>query len=119
MTRVSSSVASRRRRRRLFKRAKGFVGDRKNHLRLTKDAVMKAMAYNYEHRKQNKRNFRRLWVTRIGIAAKMNGISYSRLIHGLKVSQCGIDRKMLADLAVRDPAAFSAVAEVAKAGCGA
>lgn len=102
-----------------MKRAKGFVGDRKNHLRLTKDAVMKAMAYNYEHRKQNKRNFRRLWVTRIGIAAKMNGISYSRLINGLKRSQCGIDRKMLADLAVRDPAAFSAVAEVAKAGCGA
>jgi large subunit ribosomal protein L20 len=119
MTRVSSSVASRRRRRRIMKRAKGFVGDRKNHLRLTKDAVMKAMAYNYTHRKHNKRNFRRLWVTRIGIAAKMNGISYSRLIHGLKRSQCGIDRKMLADLAVRDPAAFGAIAEVAKAGCGA
>lgn len=117
MTRVRNPVASRRRRKRLFKRAKGFVGDRKNHLRLTLDAVMKAMAYNYIHRKQNKRNFRRLWITRIGVASKINGISYSRFVHGLKQAGCDLNRKMLADLAVRDPIAFAAVAESAKAGC--
>lgn len=117
MTRVRNPVASRRRRKRLFKRAKGFVGDRKNHLRLTLDAVMKAMAYNYIHRKQNKRNFRRLWITRIGVASKINGISYSRFVHGLKQAGCDLNRKMLADLAVRDPNAFAAVAETAKAGC--
>lgn len=117
MTRVRNPVASRRRRKRLFKRAKGFVGDRKNHLRLTLDAVMKAMAYNYIHRKQNKRNFRRLWITRIGVASKINGISYSRFVHGLKQAGCDLNRKMLADLAVRDPVAFAAVAETAKAGC--
>lgn len=117
MTRARSPVASRRRRKRLFKRAKGFVGDRKNHLRQTLNAVMKAMAYNYEHRKHNKRNFRRLWITRIGIAAKMNGISYSRFMHGLNKAGSDLNRKMLADMAVRDPAAFAHVAEVAKAGC--
>jgi len=117
MTRARSPVASRRRRKRLFKRAKGFVGNRKNHLRQTLNAVMKAMAYNYEHRKHNKRNFRRLWITRIGVAAKMNGIAYSRMMHGLKQASCDLDRKMLADMAVRDPAGFAAVADVAKAGC--
>lgn len=115
MVRATNAVASRRRKKRLFKAAKGFVGDRKNHLRLTSDAVMKAMAYNYQHRKQNKRNFRRLWITRIGVAAKMNGISYSKLIDGLKRAKCELDRKVLADLAVHDLNGFSAVANMAKA----
>ncbi|MGD2169233.1 MAG: 50S ribosomal protein L20 [Chlamydiota bacterium] len=114
MVRVKSAVASRKRRKRLFKRAKGFFGDRKNHLRLTKDAVMKALAYNYEHRKQKKRNFRRLWIIRIGIAARINGMSYSKLMHGLKKAGCDIDRKMLADLAVKDLKAFSEIAGAAK-----
>lgn len=114
MVRVKSAVASRKRRKRLFKRAKGFFGDRKNHLRLTKDAVMKALAYNYEHRKQKKRNFRRLWIIRIGIAARINGMSYSKLMHGLKKAGCDIDRKMLADLAVKDLKAFSEIASTAK-----
>lgn len=117
MVRARSPVASRRRRKRLFKRAKGFVGDRKNHLRQTLNAVMKAMAYNYEHRKHNKRNFRRLWITRIGVSAKMNGISYSRMMYGLKRAECDLNRKMLAGLAVHDPVGFAAVAEIAKAGC--
>lgn len=112
--RVKKSVASRRRRKRLFKRAKGFIGDRKNHLRLTKDAVMKALAFNYEHRKQKKREFRRLWIIRIGVAARINGISYSKLMNGLKKAGCIIDRKMLADLALSDPKAFSDVANLAK-----
>ena len=114
MVRVKSSVASRKRRKRLFKQAKGFFGDRKNHLRLTSDAVMKAMAFNYIHRKQKKRNFRRLWIVRIGISAKINGISYSKLINGLKKSGCLLDRKVLAGLAMSDPKAFSSVVDVAK-----
>lgn len=115
MTRATNSVARHRRRKRLMKLAKGFVGDRKNHLRLTKDAVMKAMAFNYEHRKQNKRNFRQLWITRIGVASKINGISYSKLMFGLKKAGCILDRKMLADMAVRDPNSFAAVVGHAKA----
>ena len=114
MVRVKGAVASRKKRKRLFKLAKGFFGDRKNHLRLTKDAVMKALAYNYEHRKQKKRNFRSLWIIRISVAAKINGISYSKLMHGLKKAECLLDRKMLAYLAVTDLEAFSAVADVAK-----
>ncbi|MBB65248.1 MAG: 50S ribosomal protein L20 [Waddliaceae bacterium] len=114
MGRVTNAVASRRRRKRIFKKAKGFVGDRKNHLRLTSDAVMRAMAFNYRHRKHNKRNFRRLWITRIGIASRLHGISYSRLIDGLNKAKCELNRKMLADLAVNDPSGFLAVVGVAK-----
>lgn len=114
MVRVTNAVASHRRRKRLFKRAKGFWGDRKNHLRLAKDAVQRALAYNYTHRKQKKRDFRRLWITRIGAAAKINGISYSKFIQGLKRARCELDRKILADMAVRDPLSFTAVASRAK-----
>jgi large subunit ribosomal protein L20 len=114
MVRVTNSVASHRRRKRLFKRAKGFVGDRKNHLRLTSDAVMRALAYNYRHRKLRKREFRRLWITRIGAAAKINGISYSKFINGLCKAGCELNRKMLADMAIRDPFSFAAVASRAK-----
>ena len=115
MVRVTCAVASRRRRKRLLKRAKGFHGDRKNHLRQTASAVMKALAFNYRDRKKRKSTFRRLWIVRIGVAAKLNGLSYSRLIDGLSKSDCGIDRKMLADLAVHDMDAFAAVANQAKA----
>jgi large subunit ribosomal protein L20 len=114
MARATNAVASRRRKRRIYRRAKGFVGDRKNHLRLTTDAVMRAMAFNYRHRKHNKRNFRRLWITRIGIAAKMRGISYSRLIDGLSKSGCELDRKVLSDMAIRDPGGFTVVVDHAK-----
>jgi len=115
MVRVTNAVASHRRKKRLHKQAKGFVGDRKNHLRLTSDAVMRAMAYNYNHRKQKKREFRSLWIMRIGAAAKIHGMSYSKLICGLKKARCELDRKMLADMAVRDPNSFAAVAGCAKA----
>ncbi len=114
MTRATNAVARHRRKKRLFKAAKGFTGDRKNHLRLTKGAVMKAMAYNYEHRKHNKRNFRALWITRIGIASKINGISYSKFMDGLRKAGCQLNRKMLADMAIRDPSSFAAVAGRAK-----
>ena len=116
MVRVTSSVASRKRRKRLFKQAKGFVGDRKNHLRLTKDAVLKALAYNYEHRKQKKRNFRKLWIIRINVAAKINGMSYSKFMNGLKITGCKLNRKMLAYLAIKDPSTFSTIADAAKKG---
>lgn len=114
MTRATNAVASRKRRKRLLKRAKGFWGDRKNHRRQTADTVMRALAFNYAHRKQRKRDFRRLWNVRIGVAAKLNGISYSRLIHGLDKAECQLNRKMLAELAVQDPSAFASVAKRAQ-----
>lgn len=114
MVRVTNSVASHRRKKRLFKRAKGFVGDRKNHLRLTSDCVVRALSYNYAHRKLKKRDFRSLWIMRIGAAAKINGISYSKLIHGLKRARCELDRKMLAEMAISDPGSFAAVVSHAK-----
>ncbi len=112
--RVTCAVASRRRRKRLLKRAKGFSGDRKNHIRLTKDAVMKAMAFSTEHRKKKKGDFRRLWITRLGVASKIHGLSYSKLINGLSKAKCLLNRKVLSDMAIRDPKGFSAVAEKAK-----
>ena len=114
MVRVTSAVASRKRRKRLFKQAKGFVGDRKNHLRLTKDAVLKALAYNYEHRKQKKRNFRQLWIIRINVAARINGMSYSKFMNGLKKAECLLNRKMLAYIAIKEPSTFSQIADTAK-----
>ncbi|MBS3904567.1 MAG: 50S ribosomal protein L20 [Simkania sp.] len=114
MARVTNAVATHRRKKRLLKMAKGFVGDRKNHLRLTADAVMSAMAFNYKHRKLKKRDFRRLWTVRISVAAKINGISYSKFICGLKKAGCLLNRKMLSDMAIRDPDSFAAVAGTAK-----
>lgn len=114
MVRATNAVASHRRKKRLLKHAKGYVGDRKNHLRLTSDAVLRAMAYNYRHRKERKREFRSLWIVRIGAAAKINGISYSKFINGLKKAKCELDRKVLAEMAIRDPHSFAAVANQAK-----
>lgn len=114
MVRATNAVASHRRKKRLFKLAKGFVGDRKNHLRLTSDAVMRALAYNYRHRKLRKREFRNLWITRISAAAKMNGISYSKFMFGLKKAACELDRKILSEMAIHDPIGFSAVVGRAK-----
>jgi len=114
MVRITNAVASRRRKKRLLKRAKGFVGDRKNHVRLSSDAVMKAMAFSTAHRKKKKGAFRRLWVTRLGIAAKSQGISYSRFINGLVKSKCCINRKMLSDMAIQDPQGFIAIVDKAK-----
>lgn len=114
MTRTTSSVARHRRRKRLMKLAKGFVGDRKNHIRLTKDAVMSALAFSTKHRKLRKRDFRKLWITRIGVGAKINGLSYSKLIHGLQKAGCGMNRKMLSELAIKDPESFAAIAAEAK-----
>ena len=114
MGRATNAVASHRRKKRLFKLAKGFVGDRKNHLRLTSGAVMRAMAANYKHRKLKKRDFRSLWIMRISAAAKINGMSYSKFIYGMKKAGCELNRKILADLAISDPTSFSAIVGSAK-----
>jgi large subunit ribosomal protein L20 len=114
MVRVTNAVASHRRKKRLYKLAKGFVGDRKNHLRLTSGAVMRAMAYNYAHRKQKKRDFRSLWIMRLNAAARINGISYSKFIYGLKKARCELNRKVLAELAISDPSGFAAIVGSAK-----
>lgn len=114
MTRASNSVARHRKRKRLMKLAKGFVGDRKNHLRLTKDAVMSALAFSTRHRKLRKRDFRRIWITRIGVGAKINGLSYSKMINGLQKSGCNLNRKMLSEMAIHDPESFALVASEAK-----
>lgn len=114
MVRITNAVTSRRRTKKLLKRCKGFYGDRKNHLKLSKDALMSALAFNYKHRKLRKRDFRSLWIMRLGVAAKINGLSYSRLINGLKKMGCELNRKVLSELAIRDPNAFSAIAQMAK-----
>jgi len=114
MARVTCAVSSRKRRKKVLNLAKGFYGDRKNHIRLSKDAVMKALAYNYIHRKKKKSDFRKLWITRIGIAAKINGISYSKLVDGLKKAKCNINRKLLSELALNDPETFAQVVNKAK-----
>ncbi len=114
MVRATNAVASHRRRKRLMKCAKGFWGDRKNHLRLTTDAVAKALSDNYRHRKLRKREFRSLWITRLSVAAKMNGLSYSALIDGLTKAGCRLNRKMLSEMAIHDPQGFSSVVDQIK-----
>lgn len=114
MVRVTCAPSSRKRRKRILKRAKGFWGDRKNHIGQSNNAVMSALSFSTRHRKLKKRDFRSLWITRVGIAAKINGISYSKLIHGLKIAGCEMNRKMLAEMAIHDPMGFKAIAETAK-----
>lgn len=109
MVRATNAVYSNRKRKRLFKQAKGFVGDRKNHRRLTSNSVLQAMAFNYRGRKQCKRDFRSLWIQRLSVAAKLNGISYSNFIYGAKKAGSIINRKMLSEMAIKDPEGFSAL----------
>lgn len=114
MARIKRGILKRTRRKNLFRRVKGFFIGRRR-LRQAKEARMKAEKQEFIGRKQRKRHFRSLWTQRINAAARMNGVTYSKLIHGLKLAGISIDRKMLADLAVREPAAFAAVVERAKA----
>ncbi|HID95875.1 MAG TPA: 50S ribosomal protein L20 [Candidatus Latescibacteria bacterium] len=116
MPRVTNSVASRRRRRKVLKAARGYRGAKSKLYRRARESVDKAMVYAYRDRRQRKRDFRRLWIVRINAAARSYGISYSRLMAGLKKAGVTVDRKILADLAISDPGAFSALAEKAKAG---
>jgi large subunit ribosomal protein L20 len=114
MARVKRGSKARKRRKKVLKSAKGFIGSRSKLFRPAKQAVIKSLQYAYRDRRQKKRNFRRLWITRINAAARQNGLSYSRFINGLKQANIEIDRKMLADMAVNDKDAFSELVEVAK-----
>ncbi len=113
MPRSRNLVASRRRRRKILKQAKGYWGRRKNVYTVAKNAVEKGLQYQYRDRKVRKRNFRKLWITRINAAARLNGTTYSNLIHGMKQNEMEINRKMLADVAVRDPDTFSEIVKEA------
>ena len=115
MSRVKNSVQTRQRRKKILKRAKGFRGARSRTFKVAKQAVMKAGQYSYRDRRQKQRVFRSLWIIRINAAARENGLSYSKLIAGLKKAQIALDRKTLADLAVNDKEAFSLIAKEAKA----
>ena len=114
MPRAKKGFKARRRRNRILKHASGYHSARSRLYAYAKEVVMKAWVYSYAHRRRRKRDFRRLWITRINAAARTNGTSYSRLMHGLKQANVAIDRKILSDLAVSDPAAFSKVAATAK-----
>ena len=115
MTRVKRGVVARRRHKKILKQAKGYYGARSRVFRVAKQAVIKAGQYAYRDRRQRKRQFRALWITRINAASRANGLSYSRFIAGLKKSGIEIDRKVLADLAVHEKAAFAANVDKAKA----
>ena len=119
MARVKRGVIARASHKKVMKKAKGYYGARRKVFRVAKQAVIKAGQYAYRDRRQRKRQFRQLWIARINAAARDNGMSYSRLINGLKKAGVEIDRKVLADIAVHDKAAFSAIAEQAKAGLAA
>jgi large subunit ribosomal protein L20 len=114
MPRVKRGFKARRRRKKVLKEARGFTGGRGTLYRTAADAVRRAMLFEYRHRKERKREFRRLWNSRIGAAARIHGLSYSRLIHGLKVAGVEINRKMLAEMAVHDPQGFGRVVEMAR-----
>lgn len=118
MPRVKRGVTARARHRKIIQMAKGYRGRRKNVFRVAKQAVMKAGQYAYRDRRQRKRQFRRLWITRINAAARIYGLSYSKLMNGLRKAQVEVDRKILADIAVRDIKAFEHFANKAKEALG-
>jgi len=114
MPRSTNSVASRKRRKKILNSAKGYFGARKNVYTVAKNAVEKALTYAYRDRRNKKRAFRRLWIARINAGARQHGLSYSRLMHGLKQNNIELNRKVLADLAMNHPGAFKAVVEKVK-----
>jgi len=114
MARVKRGVIAKARHKKVLDQAKGYYGARSKIFRVAKQAVIKAGQYAYRDRRQRKRQFRALWITRINAAARLNGLSYSRLINGLNRAEIEVDRKILADIAVNDQEAFAAIAEAAK-----
>ena len=114
MPRATNNPAAKQRRKKYLKRAKGFVGGKSRQYVMARESVDRALAYAYRDRRNKKREFRRLWITRINAAARLNGLSYSHFINGLKKAEIEVDRKMLADLAVHDIGAFNKLAEAAK-----
>ena len=115
MARVKGAMMTRKRGNKVLKAAKGYWGSKSKHFKMAKQAVMKSGNYAYIGRKQKKREFRALWITRISAQAKVNGMNYSTLMHGLKVAGIDLNRKMLAEIAVADKEAFAALCETAKA----
>ncbi len=115
MSRVKSGVTARARHKKIVKMAKGYYGNKSIQFKVANQQVMKSLSYAYRDRKRKKRDFRRLWITRINAACRMNGVSYSRFINGLKLAGIQLDRKVLADIAVNDPAGFANIVEAAKA----
>lgn len=114
MARVKSAIITRKKHKKVLKQAKGYYGAKHYRFRMAKQAVMKSGMYAYVGRKDKKSNFRKLWITRINAAARMNGLTYSKLISGLKKANVTINRKMLAEIAVTDPSAFTKIADMAK-----
>ncbi|MDD3205146.1 MAG: 50S ribosomal protein L20 [Lachnospiraceae bacterium] len=114
MARIKGGMNARKKHNRILKLAKGYRGARSNQYRVAKQSVMRALTSSYAGRKERKRQFRQLWIARINAAARMNGLTYSRLMYGLKLAEIDINRKMLAEMAVNDAAGFTALAEVAK-----
>ncbi len=114
MARVKGAMMTRKRRNKIMKLAKGYWGSKSKHFRVANQAVMKSLTYAYVGRKNKKRDFRRLWITRISAACKLNGMNYSSFMHGLKVAGIEINRKMLSEMAIHDAAAFTALCEIAK-----
>jgi large subunit ribosomal protein L20 len=114
MPRVKGGTVTRKRRKKVIKLAKGYYGSKHTLYKVANQQVMKSLMYAFRDRRQKKRDFRKLWITRINAAARMNGLSYSRLMHGLKLAGIEVNRKMLAELAVSDSNAFAELATVAK-----
>ena len=114
MARIKGGLNAKKKHNRTLKLAKGYRGARSKQYRVAKQSVMRALTSSYAGRKQKKRQFRQLWIARINAAARMNGLSYSKMMHGLKVANIDINRKMLAEMAVNDAAGFAALAEIAK-----
>ena len=114
MARVMGAMMSRNRRNKTLKLAKGYWGNKSRHFKMANQAVMKSLTYAYTGRKLKKRDFRSLWITRISAACKMNGMNYSSFMHGLKVAGIEINRKMLSEMAISNPAAFTQLIEIAK-----
>ena len=115
MARVKGAMMTRKRRKKIIKLAKGYWGNKKNHFKVANEQVMKSLRYAYVGRKLKKRDFRRLWISRISAACKMNGINYSRFMNGLKKANVVLNRKVLADIAHTDPQGFAKLVETAKA----
>ena len=115
MARVKGALNARKKHNRVLKLAKGYRGARSKQYRVAKQSVMRALTSSYAGRKERKRQFRQLWIARINAAARLNGLSYSQFMHGLKLAEVDLNRKVLADMAVTDPAGFASLVEVAKA----
>ena len=115
MARVKGAMMTRKRRNKTLKLAKGYFGAKSKHFKMAKQAVMKSGQYAYIGRKQKKRDFRRIWITRISAACKLNGMNYSTFMNGLKKAGVDLNRKMLSEIAISDPEAFTALTETAKA----